>query len=429
MEIISAKYVLTLNNSDEPIEDGAIAVELGKIQDVGTRDELVKKYEGALEIGHPGHILMPGLINAHTYFDLIHFYEGNRAILSEDPASVDYIEWLISVISHRQNVSTTEVISSIQKGTQQAIDCGTTSIGNSTIFEACYNIFDEMGVRGIVYNEIYSGRLEMAQDLFENALAIIDKYYDPSKDARVNVGLAPTAPYLLSKNLLKILSQHVLADEIPLKIHASESFAEMEFFFDSKGPIGEKLFPAIGWKGELPPEHQKTPLNFLGEIGFLKAEPAIVGAVHLSEDCYNQLARNMCRVIYCPTNNSYFGHGTLPMAKLQQKGISIGLGTGAPHKPQPVSMWDEMREALKVTPGTPMPREIMQMATIGSARAMGLENQVGTLSKGKMADYIIVDLPPGYEIDMTYIYGALIRNTHHFNVRKTVVGGEVLKSI
>ena len=116
MEIISAKYVLTLNNSDEPIEDGAIAVELGKIQDIGTRDELVKKYEGALEIEHPGHVLMPGLINAHTYFDLIHFYEGNRAILSEDPASGDYIDWLIDVIAHRQSVSTTEVISSIQRG-------------------------------------------------------------------------------------------------------------------------------------------------------------------------------------------------------------------------------------------------------------------------------------------------------------------------
>lgn len=429
MEIISARYLLTLINAEEPIEDGAIAVELGRIEDVGTRSELAEKYPGTVEIKHPNHVLLPGLVNAHSYLELTNFYRTRLSVLSAQTSSIDYIDWLVDTIDYRKTVSTTEIINNIQTGAQEAIDSGTTCIGDSTTFEGTYKIFDEMGLRAIIYNEIYSGRTIMAQDLFENALAVAEKYYDPSKNARISVGLSPTAPYLLSKNLLRIISQHAADSELPLKIHASESFAEMEFFFDSKGPIGEKIFPSVGWTDDLPPAHMKTPINYLSEIGFLSVSPAIIGGIHLSDRCFELLARNLCRIIYCPTNNNYFGHGVLPVEKLKAKGIPIGLGTGAVFRPQGLSLWNEMREALKMTPGSPTAREIMQMATIGSARAIGLENQIGTLAKGKMADYIVVDLPPGHEIDKNYIYGALIRNTNHFNVRKVVVGGEVLKSI
>lgn len=429
MEIISAKYLLTMNNSDEPIEDGAIAVELGKIEALGTSEELKKEYPDAQVLEYPNHVMMPGLINAHCYLDLTSYYERNRAILSEQPTNAEYIDWLLDVMDYRKKVSTNEIMEGIQKGATQAIESGTTCIGDTTTFEGAFSVLEEMGVRAIVYNEIYSGRMEYAQELFENALAVVEKHFDPTGNTKVSTGLAPTAPYLLSKNLLKIISQHAQDFEVPIKIHTSESFAEMEFFFDSKGSIGEKLFPSIGWGEELPPSHQKTPVQYLADIGFLNSSPAIVGGIHLSEKCLHLLARHMCRIIYCPTNNLYFNHGTLPVSKLQKCGVPIGLGTGAPHKPQTYSMWDEMREALNMASGNPTPKDIVQMATIGGARALNLENQAGTLMKGKWADYIIVDMPPGCEIDKSYVYGALIRNTHHFNVRRTVASGEVLKSI
>lgn len=429
MEIISAKYVLTLSNTDEPIEDGAIAVELGKIEDVGDVASLKKAHPGAQLIEHPNHVLMPGLVNAHCHLDLTNFFTANRYVMSEQPATADYIDWVLNSMEYRERASVGDIVSSIQKGTQQAIDSGTTCLGDSTTFEGTRSVLKEMGLRAIIFNEIYGGKPEVAQDLFENALALVEKFYNPSKNVRVGVGLAPAAPYLVSKNMLKVISQHAQDAEVPLNIHAAESFAEMEFFFDSKGPIGEKLFPAIGWKEGLPPSHHKTPIGYLDEIGFLKASPSIVGGIHLSDNCLRLLARNMCRLIFCPTANSYFGHGVLPIARLQKAGVPIGIGTGAPHKAQGFSMWDEMREVLKISSGSPSPKEIVQMATIGGARALGLENQIGMLAQGKRADYIVVDLPPGHEIEKAYMYGALIRNTHHFNVRKVVVDGEVLKSI
>lgn len=428
MEIVSAKYLITMNNGDEPIEDGAISIELGKIIDVGTRSELKSKHPTAPESHFEGNVLMPGLVNAHCHLDLTNLSESIRTPLSEPPANEDYIEWLVGMINYRRGLSSKSAIEAIQKGAQLSIDNGTTCIGDSTTFEGNYKVLAEMGVRAIIYNEITSGRGNEAQELFENALAIVEKYFDPSKDDRITAGLFPSAPYLLSKNLLRIIGQHALDGEIPLKIHASESFPEMEFFFDSTGAIGEKLFPAIGWKGELPPAHLKTPIGYLDEIGFLKAAPSIIGCNHLSEKCLRAVARNMCRVIYCPTDNSYFQHGALPITKLQDNGIPIGIGTGSPMNKMKLSMWEEMREAIRSGNATPTPKDVMAMATIGSARTLGLENQIGSLTEGKRADYIVVDLPPGYEIDKNFLYGALIRNTHHFNIRRTVVEGEVLKS-
>lgn len=429
MEIVAAKCLLTMNEEDEPIEGGAIAVDMGRILDVGTLDDLKAKYKNAPIIDHPSHVLMPGLVNTHSNLELSNYFESHRAYLKEEPVNGDYTDWLISTMKYRREASSSFMMTAVQKGIQAAIDSGTTCIGESTTFEGTYGIVDEMGIRGIIYNQIYSGKMDVAQDLFENALALVEKYFNPSKDAKISAGFYPTAPYLLSKNLLKILSQHAETDEIPIKIHASESFPEMEFFFDSKGLIGEKLFPSIGWTGELPPVHLKTPIKYLDEIGFLKASPSIIGGIHLSEACYKLLQKSMCSIIYCPTNNTFFGHGVIPLGKIKDHGITVGLGTGAPVRNRAFSMWDEMREAMRLSTETTTPKELLRMATIGGAQVMGLQNQAGTLAAGKFADYIVADLPPGYEIDKSYIYGALIRNTNNFNIRKTVVDGEVLKNI
>jgi cytosine/adenosine deaminase-related metal-dependent hydrolase len=98
-------------------------------------------------------------------------------------------------------------------------------------------------MRAVVYAEIFGGSGgTTAQDRFESALALVEKYNDESSD-RLRVGLGPLAPYLISRHVLKIASQHAQHMGIPIQIHAAESFAEMEFFYDSKGPIADVLLP------------------------------------------------------------------------------------------------------------------------------------------------------------------------------------------
>jgi 5-methylthioadenosine/S-adenosylhomocysteine deaminase len=237
-----------------------------------------------------------------------------------------------------------------------------------------------------------AGRGEAAQGRFEVALALVDKYTDATHD-RVRVGLAPYAPYLLSRNLLKIISRHAKDLSIPVQIHAAESFAEMEFFFDSQGSIATELFPTLGWQ-EMPPAQHKTPVQYLSEIEFLEAPVCIVGGLHLSNQDFSILMRYLAKIIYCPRTNKLMKHGLFPYGKLREFGIPIGLGTDQWEKRRGFNLWEEMRTAgQEGSMPLPSAKELLQMATIGGARCLGLDHLTGTLEEGKKADYIIVHAP------------------------------------
>lgn len=408
----------------EAIEDGAIAVELDKICAVGKAAELKAKYSNVTLSENPSSVIMPGLINAHTHLDLTgSFSFGQEENLSKNP---DYIDWLLTMLNHRNRANIRDTIISLQSAVKTLIDSGTTCVGDMTCFEGIFNIVDEMGIRAVIYPEIYAGAGEGAQDRFETALALVEKYTDANLEL-VTVGLAPFSPYLLSRNLLSIISQHAKNMGVPVQIHAAESFTEMEFFYDSRGSIATTLFPALGWTDDLPPPHHKTPIQYLGEIGFLDASPAIVGGLHLGIRDFTTVARNMCRSIYCPRTNHFLGHGNFPFGKLREHGIPIGLGTDTLNGPKGFNLWDEMRFTHE-TAITPMPtaKELLQMATIGGARVLSLEHITGSLTEGKQADYIIADLPECPTASL--VYDVMIRHTRPINVKKVVVAGEILKA-
>ena len=422
MELITARFVLPMDG--EAIENGAIVTELGRIRAVGKAEELKKQHANAAIEENPNAILMPGLVNSHTHMDLTGAFDFGR-----EPASIrspDYIDWLLAVLNHRNKTPIRETIVGYQNAVGALIAAGTTCVGDMTCFEGAYKIIEEMGIRAVVFPEIYAGAGEAAQDRFETALATVDQMVELNND-NITAGLAPFAPYLLSRNLLVIISQHAKTGNVPLHIHAAESFSEMEFFYDSKGSIATTLFPAIGWTDELPPPHHKTPIQYLHEIGFLDAGPTIIGGLHLGVRDLAIFARNMCRIVYCPRTNHYLGHGTFPFGKLREHGIPMGLGTDTLNGTTGFNLWDEMRftQETAITP-TPTPRELLQMATLGGARALSLEHVTGSLAEGKKADYILIDMPEFPT--QSLIYDAIIRNTRPANVRKVVVGGEILKT-
>lgn len=422
MELITAKYLLPMEG--EAIENGAIVTEFGKIKAVGSADDLKKRYSNAEISEHPNACLMPGLINAHTHIDLSGAF--NIGLEESQGRAPDYIDWLVTILNHRNKLSIRDTIINSQAAIKYMIEAGVTCVGDMTCFEGIFNIMEEMGIRATIFPEIYAGAGEGAQDRFESALATAEKYMDMNNDL-INVGLAPFAPYLLSRNLLVIISQHAKNMGIPVQIHAAESFAEMEFFYDSRGSIATTLFPSLGWSDDLPPPHHKTPIQYLSEIGFLDSAPAIIGGLHLGIRDFAVFTRNMCRSVYCPRTNHFLGHGTYPFGKLREHGIPIGIGTDTLNGPAGFTLWDEMR-FIQQTDVNPQPsaREILQMATIGGARVLSLENVTGSLTEGKAADYIVIDLPEVPTASL--VYEAVIRNTRANNVKKVVVNGEILKT-
>ncbi len=426
MEIITAAYALPMTNGGPVVENGAIAVELGKILAFGTAGELKMRYPDVEMKEYPNEILMPGLIDAHCHLDLVDFQDQTLVELDIALPSQDFIEHIISSIEYKHDADPKKVIAGIQKGIDRLIETGTTCVGDMTHFEGSFHLLKEGGLRAVVFPEILAGRSEAAQARFEVALALVEKYTDASHD-RIRVGLGPYAPYLLSRNLLKIISQHARESGIQLQIHAAESFAEMEFFFDSQGPIATELFPTLGWQ-ELPPAQHKTPVQYLSDIGFLEAPSTIIGGLHLAANDLPILRRQLTRIVYCPTTNEAMKHGNFPFGKLREFGIPVGLGTDSWGTRKGFSLWDEMRTAT-ASGATPLPtaREIIQIATVGGARCLGLDHLTGTLEEGKKADYILVHAPQ-FESDED-CYAKLVALTEPHHVKKVVVGGHILKAI
>lgn len=426
MEIITAAYALPMTNGAPVVKDGAIAVELGKIEAFGTMDELMSRFPAAEIKEYPNEVLMPGLVDAHCHLDLIDFYE--QAFIESDISlpPQDFIEQIISSIEYKHDADVKKVMAGVQKGINRLIETGTTCVGDMTHFEGSFHLLGESGMRAVVFPEILAGRTEAAQARFEVALALVDKYTDTRHD-RIRVGLGPYAPYLLSRNLLKIISQHAKEAGIQLQIHAAESFAEMEFFFDSQGPIATEIFPTLGWQ-ELPPAQHKTPVQYLSEIGFLDAPSTIIGGLHLSANDFPILRRQLTRVVYCPTTNEMMKHGSFPFGKLREFGIPIGLGTDTWGSRKGFSLWDEMRTAT-TSGSTPLltAREALQMATVGGARCLGIDHRIGTFEEGKKADFIIVHAPELESDDG--LYAKLVSETQPQHVKHVVVGGHILKAV
>jgi len=419
-----------MTNGCPVIEGGAIAVELGKIHATGELDGLKQKYPDAQVKEFPGCVLMPGIVSAHTHLDLVALY--NPAYTSEDSSLIDeptdFTSMLVDQIEYKHDAKPEHVIEGIQRGINRLIETGVTCVGDMTHFEGSFKLLRETGLRAAVYPEVLAGRGEAAQQKFEVALALIEKYTDATHD-RVRVGIGPYAPYLLSRNLLKIISQHARDASIPVAIHAAESFAEMEFFFDSQGPIANDVWPALGWS-ELPPAQRKTPVAYLADIGFFEAPTTIVGGLQLAAKDYPLLARHLVRVVWCPSMNRLMKHGKFPYAKLSEHGIPIGLGTESCIGRMGFNMWEEIRLATTdATAPCPTAMEAIKMGTIGGARALGLDHLIGTLEEGKKADFIAVNAPNWSRGDGEQIfYERLVAATEPQHVHHVAVGGSILKS-
>lgn len=424
MQLISAKHLLTMDSP--PINDGGIVIEEGKIIAVGPKSDLLGQYKIKDEENYPNHLLMPGLINAHTHLDM----SGHKNYLM-DPVrqlgvNVDFVEWLIQCIEYKKKTSPMKLKEAVEEGLAFCIETGTTCVADQGGFEGIFESVKKSGVRAVVFPELISYDGKVSQDLFESALALVEKYAG-DESGLIRVGIAPYAPYAISPNILRIVAGHCRANGVPLMLQTAESFQEMEFFYNSTGDIGDKLFPYFGWQ-EKPPNFKKTPVEYLDEIKFLEAKPLLVGCVQATKSDLDRIARAGAGIVLSPRSNHYLQLGEAPVAAMKEKGICLALGTDGLHSNATLSLWDEMRflqEKLDGS-GTFSGEDLLGMVTKNAAQALGCDSEIGTLTVGKKADYIVVDaseIPSKGDL-----YSNLIHTTKTYHIKKSAVNGKGLKS-
>lgn len=380
----------------KPVSPGGLLVRDGVILAVGDPASLKKQFPAAQQEDFGDKTILPGLVNSHADLSLSQF-PPQSAFEQTPDGRVALMPWLIRLSRYKGTLSINAQRDSVLAGLEQMRRLGVTTVADKCRYPAALPLYRNSGLRIVCLAEVENIQRVTAQEDFEQALAIVDEVQS-ARDPNVSAGLAPFSAYTLSKNLLKILANHAVQQQVPMHLHGAMSFSEMEFFYDSLGEITAVLFKEAGWEDRIPPPHRMTPIQYLHEIGVLKAKPSIVGCVHLGPTDAAIMEHQGCRRIYAPTAFQHLQLGDIPWDKIFRDKIPWSLATLGAAWGSSGDLWQEMRAVFYETDESSRSKNaetILRAATLGGAQALSLESRTGSLVKDKQADFIVVETPEG----------------------------------
>ncbi|MBI3952043.1 MAG: amidohydrolase family protein [Acidobacteria bacterium] len=381
VELYRAEWVLPI--SAPPIRNGGLAVDERRIIAVDKANKLRKKYPNALVKDFREAAILPGLVNVHSHLELT----ALRGYL-EEPG---FLTWLMRLARARMRLSSDDLRASAQAGACEAIRAGITTmadIGNSSFgFEALW----ESRQRGIFFQEVMCLRPESQHKEFKRLTREVERLQRQS-NSRVQVGVSPHAPYTVEAGMFRRLTEYARSEQLTLCIHTAESRPEEEFFFHGEGEFAVlyRTFN-IPW---VPP--QVSSVQFLRDLGVLDVQPLLVHCVTVTDKDIELIAQSGSRIAHCPKSNAKLFHGLAPLPKFRRSGIRVGLGTDSVASNNVYDLVAEARFCALVHRGVAKEEsclasdDLLRVATLGGAEALGIEDQVGTLEAGKEADFIAI---------------------------------------
>jgi 5-methylthioadenosine/S-adenosylhomocysteine deaminase len=398
-QIYSADWVLPVEGP--PIEHGAIAIENGRIAAVGSVDELG---EGE---SFPAAAIVPGFVNAHSHLEY--------AVYAGFGDGLDFGEWIVLHIERKARIGWDEFVAIARLGAAECLRSGVTTVGDASFSGATAVAASELGLRAIVYLEVFGRGTEELADRFGVNRARAEHAFSPL----VRLGISPHAPYTVSPELYEAC----LELGLPVATHLAESDAEQQWMTSGTGPWER-------FADELPPPAGETGIRMLARHGLLSARMVAAHCVKVDEDEIALLAAHDVAVVHCPRSNALLGCGIAPIDKLQAAGIRVGLGTDSPASTPSLDMFDEVRAAVALAriraedAGALTAEQALELATLGSASALGLEDEVGSLAEGKRADLAVVSLAGSPYLPWEDPAGAVVFGGSPERVLLTVVDGE-----
>lgn len=412
VRILTARWVFPVSSA--PIADGAVAIQAGRFAGVGPRAELAAAFPTAdrWDLGEAA--LLPGLVNCHTHLEL--------SDLPAPAANGSFATWLVTLIERRRQLPLAAQAAAALAGAQTLLESGTTCVGEVSMSGQSLAPLLRLGLRGVVYREVLGLPPEEAAERRDAARADLQVMQRAAQGGLLRVGLSPHSPYSLSEELFRACGALGLGARIPCCIHVAEAPEEVEFLSTGQGAIPRLLYPAVRFPVPLARRPAGTPVEYLEALGVLAWRPLLIHAVHVAARDIEHMARYDVSVAHCPRSNARLSGGVAPVPDFRSRGIPVALGTDSLASVPTLDLWDEMRAALEIHAGRLAPAEVLEMATLGGARALGLADQVGSLQVGKRADLIAVSADAVAASDPI---GSLIAGTRGEDVLLTLVEGEI----
>ena len=382
--ILRAKIILPI--TAPPIEDGAVLVAGNKIQAVlPWKDLRPHQHEKARDLGEV--ILLPGLVNAHCHLD----YTDMAGEISPPKGFTD---WIAAIIAHKSGWSYSDYARSWLRGAHQLLKTGTTTVADIEVMpDLLPEVWDATPLRVFSFLEMTGIKSRRTpKHILHEAVEKMNSLRHPRNRAL----LSPHAPYSTLPELLRLTARISQRRKWPLSIHVAESVQEFDMFQNARGPMHE-------WLQRNGRDNSDcglgSPVAHLARNKLLGENVLAIHVNCLARGDATLLAKNKTHVVHCPRSHDYFKHPPFEHGRLAGVGVNVALGTDSlattrkigRQKPE-LDMFAEMR-ALTEADQRLSPEEILRMATINGARALGLAGKIGELTKGSFADLIALPCP------------------------------------
>ncbi len=407
--LIKGGHVVTMDERDSIVR-GDVLVRDGRVAEIGGEiDDTVNEV-----IDAHGCAVLPGFVQTH-----IHLCQTLFRGAADDLALID---WLKKRVWPLEAAHTPDSIrASAQLGIAELIKGGTTcALTMETVrhTEEVLRVVDESGFRATVGKCMMDKGDGVPEALHEETRKSIDesialvKKWNGQANERIRCCFAPRFAISCTRELLSEVSQLAKQHGVIIHTHASENRSECEIVERETG---------------------ERNIDYLSSLGITGSHVVLAHCIHLDNTEMETLAKTKTNVAHCPSSNLKLGSGIARVTEMLARGIPVSLGADGAACNNRLDMFTEMRTAALLQKALHGPEVLpanraLHMATIDGARALGLDNEIGSIEVGKRADVIVVDLEEFHSTPASDVVSALVYSSQPTDVRATIIDGEIVMS-
>jgi 5-methylthioadenosine/S-adenosylhomocysteine deaminase len=343
---------------------------------------------------------MPGLVNCHTHLELTHLGGGAK---HDEP---EFLNWIRRIRELKETTSAEAFHEAAVAGIRDCWARGVTCIAETGSTGAVMRALHDLGGRGIVYQEVFGpdpAQCDTSMAELRSAVAALRSFVS----SQLRLGVSPHAPYTVSAPLYTATAKFAQHEQLPIAAHVAESKEETAFVRDGDGPFAT----ALRARGIMIEPRRRSPVAYLADLGVIRVGALCIHCVQVDAADLALLKLSGAAVAHCPRSNAAHRHGKLPLDVFRAAGVPVGLGTDSVVSVGELDLWAEADAAGLRGDAA------LRALTIEGARALGWENEIGSLAVGKAADLAVFS-------------HAVPRSTTPFHASQlTVVSGRIVHQI
>jgi len=326
--------------------------------------------------------------------------------------AINYTQWVLNLLKAKKVLTLDDYAWAAKANVNAIIATGTTMVADICTHNTGPAVLARSGLRALIYHELISMDRE-------SRVPIIPQARRPASPL-IRYGISPHSPHTVSETALKAAQRKALKTGMSICMHVAETKDELNLL-QGKASGLDNLYAAARWDTAWAPR-ARSSFEYLRRIGILGPWFLAVHAVHVDDADITIIKRSGAAIAHCPRSNRAIGVGKMRLAKFLEARIPVGIGTDSLASSPNLNLWDEMRYAYRIHRSSGIsPADILHLATLGGARALGMDHEIGSIEPAKQADIIAVPLP---KKDTGDIASDLLRETK--SCIMTMVNGNII---